>query len=322
MDRKVAVIVSVSPSEPEELIEKSAQHIRSLDFDRMIPKIVYVIDLKGKEDKRGERIKAAGVVVLERIQRRGKKAGAINDCLSFLLDSGFEPDYVAFFDVDSRPSKDFVVRCVEALEKNRNAFIASSERRVINPESLVSETLDLEYRIFNFLLKRSRFKNFNGLIGVVRGDILIENRMNESSFAEDLDFSVRMHALGYESVFVEGTSIYEQAPVSWRDLFLQRKRWYYGGLQLFKNRQLMENKPLRLKVLSTVIIAHFIMLFMPLLILSPFYILLRFRKVKKLRLVLGLAIYLLVNQAAALTSLYSFIRGREIEWKGVKRVER
>ncbi len=321
MEKRVAVIVSVSPSEPEKVVEKSAQHIMNLDFDGLITKIVYVIDLKDRNDRRGEKIRATGVDVLERDHRRGKKAGAINDCLNFLLSSGFKPDYLVFFDVDSRPSEDFIKKCVKALEENRNAFIASSERIVINPDTLVSETLDLEYRIFNFLIKRSRFKNFNGLIGVVRGDVILKYRMDESSFAEDLDFSTKMHALGYESVFVEGTSIYEQAPVTWKDLFSQRKRWYYGGLQLFKNRHLRKNRRMAFEILSAVIAAHLVILLTPLLILSPLYILYRFRKVKKLRLVLGLAIYLLVNQAAALASLYSFMRGREIEWKGIKRVE-
>jgi len=207
------------------------------------------------------------------------------------------------------------------LECDERAFIASSERRVVNVENLVSETLDLEYRIFNYLIKRSRFKNFNGLIGVVRGSAIIGNRMNENSFAEDLEFSARMHALGFKSLFVDGIHVYEQAPVRWKDLFIQRKRWYYGGLQLFKNKYLRKNKRLGAEILLAVVIAHLIIIFTPLLIFSPFLILFRFRKVKKLRLVLGLAVYLLVNQIAALSSLYSFLRGREIEWQGIRRLK-
>jgi len=322
MKKRLAVIVSVSPSEPEEVVIASAQYLKKLDFDNLDFKIVYIIDRNGIDDDRPKKLREMDVDVFERDHRRGRKAGAINDCLSHLIESGFRPDYIAFLDVDSRPSENFIVKCVEALESDERAFIASSERRVINPESFVSETLDVEYGIFNYFLRRADFRNFNGLIGVVRGKALIEHRMDEKSFAEDLEFSVRMHALGFRSLFVEGAHVYEQAPVSWRDLFIQRRRWYYGGLQLFKNRYLRKNKRFGAEILLTVVIAHLIIFFIPFLIFSPFFILYRFRKVKKLRLVLGLAIYLLVNQIAAISSLYSFLRGREIEWQGIKRVER
>ncbi len=321
MRKRLAVIVSVSPFEPEEVVLRSANWIKNLDFDDLDCKIVYAIDSNGEGDRRGEKLRSLGFEVFERADRRGRKAGAINDCLDSLMKRGFKPDYVAFFDVDSRPSKNFVVECIRALEKHRDAFISSSERRVINANNLVAETLDVEYRIFNFLLKRSDFKNFNGLIGVVRADLLIKHRLDESSFAEDLEFSVRMHALGYKSVFVENAAVYEQAPTSWRDLYKQRKRWYYGGLQLFRNDYLRKNKVLAFQVLSAVVFAHAIALLLPLLIIAPPLILYRFRKIKKLKIVFGLVAYLLINQIAAMSSLYSFLRGREIEWQGVKRVE-
>ncbi len=322
MGNRVAVIVSVSPFEPEDVVLKSALHLKNLRFDGLETKIVYVVDLNGKEDRRGLKLKEMGVEVYERPNRRGRKAGAINDCIQFLRNSGFEPDYVVFFDVDTRPTENFVIECVKALGKEKDAYISSSERKIINPESFVAETLDIEYRIFNYFLKRSSFKNFNGLIGVIRGELITKNPLDETSFAEDLEFNVRMHAVGYRSVFVERCTVYEQAPIRWKDLYAQRRRWYYGGIQLLKKRYLRENLLFGIRVFSAVILAHLIILLFPLLIFAPPIILYRFRKIKKLRMLAGLAIYLAVNQTAALASLYSFLRRREIEWQGVKRVER
>ena len=322
MGRRVAIIVSVSPFEPEDVVLKSADHIRNLCFDGLETKIVYVIDLNGKEDRRGLKLKEMGVEVYERYHSRGRKAGAINDCIRFLKISGFEPDYVVFFDVDSRPSHNFVIECVRALEKEKNAYMSSSERRVINPDSFVAETLDIEYRIFNYFLKRSSFKNFNGLIGAVKGDLIIKNPLDEGSFAEDLEFNVRMHAMGYRSIFVDGCPVYEQAPVRWIDLYRQRKRWYYGGIQLLRKEYLRKNLKFGILIFSEIVAAHLIGLFLPFIILGSPIILYRYRKIKKLRILAGLAVYLAVNQAAALVSLYSFLRRREIEWQGVKRVGR
>ena len=322
MKKKVAVIVSVSPFEPEDVVVASAMHLKNLDFNDFDWKIVYAVDLNNSDDSRHEALKNLGVEVVARNHRRGKKAGAINDCIDHLLKSSFFPDYVVFFDVDSRPAENFVIECISALERDDRAFIASSERRVLNPENSVAETIDAEWRIFNHLLKRSGFKNFNGLIGVVRGDAVFRERMDEMSLAEDLEFSVRMHAHGYRSIFVEGTHVCEQAPVSWKDLYTQRKRWYYGGLQILKKDYIRKNKSIGIQVTLAVIFAHFPVILLPLLFIAPPFILLSFRKVKKLRILLGMAVYLLVNQLAAISSLYRFIRGREIEWQGVKRVER
>ncbi len=321
MRKKITIIISVSPFEPEDVVIASALHLKNLDFNNFDWRIIYAIDLRDSNDRRHEKLKELGVDVFIRNVRRGKKAGAINDCLNYLKKSNFLPDYVAFFDVDSRPSENFLVECVSALEKDENAFIASAERRILNPENLVSETIDIECRIFNYLLKRSKFKNFNGLIGVLRGNIILTEKMDEDSYAEDLEFSVRMHSLNYRSIFVDNTHVYEQAPISWKDLYIQRKRWYFGGLQILKKDYLKENRSFAIQIIMTVIFAHFPILLFPLLIMAPPLIIYKFRKIKKLRLVLGMAVYLLVNQIAAITSLYSFIRRREIEWTGIRRVK-
>jgi len=316
--KKVALIISVSPFEPREVVLKSLEWMKSLDYEGIYPRIYYVMDFENEDWK--EMLEDENVEVIVRGSRKGRKAGAINHCLDHVFRT-FKPDYIAFFDVDSRPSRNFLVKCIEGVESSRRAFIASTERRVMNHSSLTAEVSSLECMIFNFFLRRSEFKNFNGLIGVLRARFLEKERFDEGSFSEDLEFSVRMHAKGYESIFVEGAFMEEQPVFAWKDLYVQRKRWYYGAFQLVRKRFLWKNNFFLSKILPLILLANFLIFLIPLAIFSFIPLIILFRNVKKSRIAVGLVLYLMVNQLASLSALYRFLRGREVEWVGVRRAK-
>ncbi len=317
---RLGVIVPVSPFEPTEILLRSANHLKSLDYGSFKVKIVYVVDRKGENDDRAKALRSLGVEVIERDTTRGKRAGAINDALKYL--ASFKPNYVAIFDVDSRPDRDFVIKCVEALEKNPKAYIASSPRYISNPVNLVSQTIEMEYHMINFLLKRSGFKQFNGLIGVLRADLLMKYRLREDAITEDADFATRMHCLGYEAIYVKDTKIYEQAPLSWKDLISQRKRWYYGGLQLWKYRRWVfssGNRDFILSWISALTLTYAIILLLPFLLLAPPIIFYRFRSFKKVLVTFGLFVHTVLLQYSAIHALAKYLRGRGMEWSPIKR---
>jgi len=318
---KIAIVVPVSPFESEEILRKSIEHLRSLDYDDFEVKIVYVIDRASGEDRRKEIAEELGVEVLLRDSRRGKRAGAINDALNFLAD--FKPNYIAIFDVDSRPERNFVVECVKALKNCHDCYIVSSKRYINNGINLVSETVEAEYNLINFLLKRSKFKQFNGMIGVLRGSVLMENRLNEWAVAEDADFATRMHAEGFKGVLVETTKLYEQAPLTWKDLYSQRKRWYYGGLQLWRYRRKMKNakRGVRFSWYMALTLTYLPVLYIPFIILiSPFLLLYHYRSVSKIKVMIGLVVHAILLQIAAVNALITYIRRRDVEWDAIKRV--
>lgn len=321
---KIAVVVPVSPFEDEEILKKSIEHLKNLDYADFEVRIVYVIDSLLAEDSRKDVAEKMGVEAVIRNNMRGKRAGAINDALKHLSD--FKPDYIAVFDIDSRPERNFLVECVKALESCRNCYIASSKRYINNCVNLVSETVEVEYRFINFLLKKSRFRQFNGMIGVLRWDLLIDRKLNEQAVAEDADFATRMHAEGFKAVLVETTKLYEQAPLSWKDLYNQRKRWYYGGLQLWRYRSRMRNAEMQVRVswYMALTLTYLPALYIPLiLLLSPFLLFLllyNYRRLAKVRVILGLIIHALLLQAAAVKALVSYAMGSSVEWNAIKRV--
>jgi len=321
--KKIAVLVSVSELEDSQVVLHSARKILSLDYENLIAKIVYVVDVSAENDERISLLKKAGIEVFSR-QRRGRKAGAINDALPYLAD--FKPDYMALFDVDSRPERNFIKECVTALENDTRAYIASSRRYISNPVNLVSRTIQAEYYILNFLLKRSAFKQFNGMIGVLRADLLYAHKLDEDAIAEDADYATRLYAQNYHAVLVYSTRLYEQAPVRWRDLLNQRKRWHYGGLQLWRHwaevKRSSNRKFVRAWILALTL-SYCLLIFLPLVLFAPFVLLFLSKKASpKLPLAVsaGLVFYILVLQYSAIVATVKFIGGRSVEWQAMKRV--
>ncbi len=318
---KVAILIPVSPFEPLETVLKSVERIKRLDLEGFDVKIVYVVDRKNPRDERIEELRKRGVEVLVRNDNRGKRAGAINDGLNFL--KGFNPKYVAIFDVDSNPSVDFVKNCVQALENDEKAYIASTKRYVYNPINLPSKAVWLEYYLINFFLKRTKFKQFNGLIGVLRFDLICKYKLRENAIAEDADFATRMHCLGYRALLVEG-KLLEQAPMRWRDTFNQRSRWYYGGLQLwryFKDVLRTRNFGFIASWISSLTLTYVVLAFLPLLILALPYLTYKLGLKEGLKGFFALTVHTTVLQISAIYSVVKFLIGKRVEWKPVERFE-
>ena len=317
---RLAIIVPVSPYESSEIILRSIQHIKSLEYGDLEIKIVYVIDTNGKNDPRIKVAENAGIEVLKRESTRGRRGGAINDALEHL--KNFRPDYVAIFDVDSRPERNFIIECIKALKGCDKCYIASSKRYINNGINLVSETVEAEYYLINFLLSKSSFKQFNGLIGVLKWEYIFRERLNEYVITEDADFATRMHIKGLRGLLVKTTKLYEQAPLTWRDLFNQRKRWYYGGLQLWRYWKFVKKAEpkFRFSWLAALTLPYAIIFFCPLLLISPFLLLYKYKKIRKIKVSFGLLIETLLLQVAAISALLDFVRKKEVEWKDLKRV--
>lgn len=311
----LAILVPISPFENEETVEKSLAHVKSLasEFDA---KAVYIVDKNSENDRRIEIAKSWGVDVIERRERRGKRAGAINDVVNYL--KKFNPEFVLILDVDTRTDAETIRNCINALMSDKKAYIASARRYVYNNSNLVSETIEVEYRLLNLLIRKSAFKQFNGLIGVLRFKYLLEG-LNEKAIAEDADFATRMHAKGLRALLVDGKFL-EQSPLSWKDLYKQRKRWYFGGLQLWKYRgEIAKIKEVRLSWLLALTITYLPIIVLFLLPIGIPAILYHYKRVDKLRVLPGLIIYSLVLQFSAIMALIDFIRRKEVSWDAIRR---
>ncbi len=312
---KLAIIVPVSPFETNEVLEKSVVHVKEL-ASKFNARVVYVIDKSSEKDSRVELARNFGIEVIERNGRRGKRAGAINDALNYL--KSFHPDFVLIMDVDVRTDEETIRNCIKALLNDDRVYMASAKRLIYNDSNLVSKTIEAEYRLLNFLLKKSSFKQFNGLIGVVRFEQILEG-LNETAIAEDADFATRMHAKGYKALLVEGR-FFEQAPITWRDFYKQRKRWYFGGLQLWKYRkEIMKVREVRASWILALTITYFPIIMLPLLPIGiplVFYI---YKSIRRLKILFGFLVYCFVLQFSAISAILDFLRKKEVGWDAIRR---
>lgn len=229
------IIVPVATFEPLSVLRRSVDSILNLEKEDLDVRIIYVLDIRDETDDRLKFLEEMPVTVIARTNNRGRRAGAINDALAYTEIS----EYIALFDVDSRPDRNFLIRCTDALRSNQDAIIASGARFITNEdENLITMTIAAEYcffsdiyRIFN---KFDGFNQFNGMIGVLNRELMEKhrlNRLNGSASCEDLDFTQKAYISGLVGLFTPDTMVGEQAPSSIGDLFNQRVRWLSGAYQ-------------------------------------------------------------------------------------------
>ena len=178
---QLEIIIPVASFEPLSVLKRSVDSICDLECGDLDVRIVYVLDIENVDDCRlkfleevstARNASPASITVIARTDNRGRRAGAVNDALDSLDSRGITPDYIALFDVDSRPHPNFLIECVDVLRSNRSAIIASGARFVTNEEeSIVSRTIAAEYLFFSDVYRLfgrfDGFNQFNGLIGVL-----------------------------------------------------------------------------------------------------------------------------------------------------------
>jgi len=293
---KTIAIIPVSSSEPVDLVKKSVESMERVkkyaDCSKRIDlKIIYVIDDDFSSNKRiylediAEEKKNKDIGLIFRLPSLGKKAAALNDALEKIYNIHGKPDFFAFFDVDSRPKEDFLDRCLDVFENDFNDDIAlvSGPRFIITEKSFTQKLVGVEYLLIDDLYKFSDFfdsyKHFNGLIGLVRGDLFDKTGFfDESNICEDLDICERIYARSLRVVYTDKAMVWEQAPLTINDFYKQRVRWMIGHLEGIRAHI---NDFIRIKNTS-VKISWFLFVFLPfiMILFQPFFLMYYIRVVQ------------------------------------------
>ena len=231
----VYTVVPVAPFEPESIITKSIECLQELEHGDFSLEVYYIIDTFPGDTRELHWELPDNFKVVLRTNGRGYRAGKINDFLTMIENADYTADYVAIIDVDCRPAKDFIPKCVAALEKNDSAIFSSGCRLVSNESTLLTKLIAIEWSLIcNTLINTAGpedFRNLDG-VGVLKGSLLKGERFDERATCDDTDFLIRMYLRGKVAVLAE-TSFGDQVPTTLRDFYHQRVRWYRALAESF-----------------------------------------------------------------------------------------
>src|SRR5574338_190291 len=189
---------------------------------------------------------------LHRVDRRGYKAGALEAGLRVA-----QGKYIAIFDADFIPSKDFLKRTLPYLEQRSELAMVQARWGHINHDYSLLTKIQSIMLDAHFVLEhggRNRagcFFNFNGTAGVWRRDAIDDaGGWQHDALTEDLDLSYRAQLRGWRFVFLPNLIAPAEVPVEMNAFKSQQHRWAKGSIQTCRKllpRILRSDLPLRVK---------------------------------------------------------------------------
>jgi cellulose synthase (UDP-forming) len=237
----VAVLIA-SFNEPEHVLEETVAAVASMDYG---PKFLYLVDDSTRDEaRRGAEGLAAryGARLVRRGQRRGYKAGAINDLLPHL-----EEPYLAIFDADARPVTTFLRELVPLIDRDPGLAFVQTPQYYERTESLPVASISASQQavFFEYICEgkdTSGAMFFCGTNGIFRRDALLSigrrigdrtEYLDESSVTEDFATSLSLHQRGWRSLYYNRVYVYGMGPETLSAYFTQQMRWARGNLGVF-----------------------------------------------------------------------------------------
>jgi cellulose synthase/poly-beta-1,6-N-acetylglucosamine synthase-like glycosyltransferase len=167
-----------------------------------------------------------------RDDRTGYKAGALEAGLKVA-----RGEFVAIFDADFIPSRDFLQRTVPYFVDERIALVQARWGHVNQDYSILTKAqsilLDGHFVLEHGGRNRSgHFFNFNGTAGIWRRKVIGQaGGWQHDTLTEDLDLSYRAQLLGWKFLFLPDLVAPAEVPVEMNAFKSQQHRWAKGSIQ-------------------------------------------------------------------------------------------
>nr|CCC55697.1 glycosyltransferase [uncultured archaeon] len=232
LDLKVAAFVTAFNEDPE-IVERTLLSVKAALGNRGD---VILLDDSTKPEivaRLSEFCKKNGIMYFHRANRRGFKAGAINDAIKAIGDNY---DLVAIFDADQRPSKSFFDIVLPFFEDPKVAFVQVPQYYE-KTKSLIGQGARYQQEPFLRRVMRGRDSRSAFSLGsgtVYRISVLKEvGLLEEETVTEDIATSVKIHEKGYVSKYVDLPLVWYGTPPTEVSAYItQQSRWALGGFQL------------------------------------------------------------------------------------------
>ena len=172
------------------------------------------------------------ITYLHRTDRTGYKAGA--------LAAGMKEakgEFIAIFDADFIPTRDFLERTVPFFGDDRIAMVQARWGHINQDYSLLTKIqsilLDAHFVLEHGARNRGGcFFNFNGTAGIWRRTAITDaGGWQHDTLTEDLDLSYRAQLRGWKFIFLPDLVAPAEVPVEMNSFKSQQHRWAKGSIQ-------------------------------------------------------------------------------------------
>lgn len=186
-------------------------------------------------DREVENWKSKGVdiAVVRRQGREGFKAGALAYAHRFI-----KGDYVALFDADFVPGKDFLKKTIPYFLKFEKVGLIQTRWGHLNEEKSILTRIQALGIDGHFMVEQSGrcwnnlYMNFNGTAGIWRKQAIEDaGGWSADTLTEDMDLSYRVQLKGWKAEYLPELVVPAELPEDLRALKSQQFRWAKGSTQ-------------------------------------------------------------------------------------------
>lgn len=170
---------------------------------------------------------------VHRTDRTGYKAGALDAAMDKV-----EGEFIAIFDADFVPSKDFLLRTIPYFTEN--VGVVQTRWGHLNKDYSLLTELQAFGLNGHFAIEQGgrnasgHYINFNGTAGVWRRATIDDaGGWEHDTITEDLDLSYRAQMKGWRFVYLEEVESPAELPITMSALKSQQHRWMKGGAEVF-----------------------------------------------------------------------------------------
>ena len=221
----------------ERIIQKASE------FDYPLDKLeIQVLDDSTDETKdviakKVAEVAARGINIkhIHRTDRTGYKAGALDSAMDEV-----EGDFIAIFDADFEPEKDFLQKTMPYFENENIGVVQTRWGHINKTYSLLTELQAFGLN-GHFAVEQGgrtasgHFINFNGTGGIWRKKCIEDaGGWEHDTLTEDLDLSYRAQLKGWKFKYCEHVVAPAELPITMSALKSQQHRWMKGGAECFR----------------------------------------------------------------------------------------
>ena len=238
-------------NEDSDLIEETIKACKEMKYPSKSKIHIYLCD-DGRRKEMKDLCKKMKIKYLSREDNKDAKAGNYNNALN-----NTNSPYVAVFDADMRPSRDFLMKCVPYLFLDEKIGFVQLPQSFSNPDIFqqkfkLNNYIPLEQNYFYHRIQISRNNN-NSVIFCGTNAILSREALEDiggfatETITEDFATGLLIEGHGFRGIALPYDEVYGKNVENTSSLLKQRSRWCRGCIQTYNNYKIITNKGLNLK---------------------------------------------------------------------------